>query len=71
MCFLRFYSHNFTFIYLGPLSSNPCIDFISSEVLDVEEIYDGIQLLLLQASIQASALLFAWWPPPFSFCDVS
>lgn len=69
MCSLRFYSHNFIFIYLGPLSSNPCIDFLSSEVLDVEEIYDGIQLLLLP--IQASALLFAWWSPPFSFCDVS
>jgi len=69
MCSLRFYSHNFTFIYLGPLSSNPCTDLISSEVLDVEEICDGIQLLLLP--MQVSALLFAWWSPPFSFCDDS
>lgn len=61
MCSLRFYSHNFTLIYLGPLSSNPCIDFISSKVLDVEEIYGEIQLLLLP--MQASAVLFAWWPP--------
>lgn len=55
MCSLRFYSHNFIFIYLRPLSSNPCIDFVSSEVLDVAKAYDGIQQLFLP--MQASALL--------------
>lgn len=55
MCSLSFYSYNFTFIYLGPLSSNLCIDFVSSEVLDVEKAYDGIQQLFLP--MQASALL--------------
>lgn len=55
MCSLRFYRHNFTFIYLGLLSSNPCIDFVSPEVQDVEKTYNGIQQLFLP--MQASALL--------------
>lgn len=58
ICSLRFYSHNFTFIFLGPFSSNPCIDLILLEVLGVVDICNAIQLLLLP--MQSSDLLFTW-----------